>query len=605
METRGIRRSGVLEVDQFSPMGKSLSSSSRSGARPKTSGRSCSFALLLQVFLGLLCVSFFLQWWHWRPIPLVNRHALHATQEANDAYVNLRGGEHVEPATQGEDGLTTTPQKRLTLPPTLAPVANGAFRPPTSDTSPEEIRAWRQRFDPSKHNADQQQVAEMVKWAWKGYEDFAFGYDYLDVVRMKGDGLPGHDMAITLVDSLDTLFLLGMFDEFDHASDWVGKNMKDRIYQARHISLFETTIRNMGGLLSAYYLSGHEQLLTAAADLGEALSPAFTVHDHGIPGKDFDVIHKSDHDSSSIAEVGSLQLEFKYLAYLTGNRKYYMQVERIMDKLFSAVNNRFTSGLLPVHLSMNSGDIVPSKVTLGAFGDSYYEYLLKQWLQSGKTDDKYRKQYVTAVQGISERLVAKSKPNGLTFIGELVGGKLEPKMDHLVCFVPGMLALGYIHGMPEAHLDLAKQLIETCYQMYAQMNTKLAPEIAYFNMKDGINEDLDIHNFDAFNLQRPETVESLMILYRVTKDKKYRDYGRAIMNAFEANCKLPKGGYTTVGNVAKGPAKQFFRDGMESFFIAETLKYLFLLFSDDETLLPLDEIVFNTEAHPFPIMPQA
>lgn len=219
---------------------------------------------------------------------------------------------------------------------------------------------------------------------------------------------------------------------------------------------------------------------------------------------------------------------------------------------------------------------------------------------SGKREEKYKKAYITAVNGIMDLLVSKSKPSGLVFIGELVNGKLEPKMDHLVCFVPGMLALGYMHGMPKEHLTLAEQLIETCYQMYAQMEAKLAPEIAYFHVDDGATEDLDIPQRDAFNLLRPETVESLMVLYRATKNEKYRTYGREIMAAFEKQCKLEKGGYTSIGNVATGPVERLYREEMESFFIAETLKYLFLLFSDD-SVCPLDEIVFNTEAHPFPI----
>jgi hypothetical protein len=225
-----------------------------------------------------------------------------------------------------------------------------------------------------------------------------------------------------------------------------------------------------------------------------------------------------------------------------------------------------------------------------------------QWLLSGKKDDKFKREYMTAVDGISSKLVGKSKPNGLVFIGELVNGKLEPKMDHLVCFVPGMLALGYLHGMPKEHLTLAESLIETCHQMYAQMEAKLAPEIVYFNTKDTTDQDIIVSSRDAFNLLRPETVESLMIMYRVTKDEKYREYGRGIVRAFEDQCRLERGGYTSIGNVHKGPVKKGFRDEMESFFIAETLKYLFLLFSDD-SVLSLNEIVFNTEAHPFPVEP--
>jgi mannosyl-oligosaccharide alpha-1,2-mannosidase len=245
--------------------------------------------------------------------------------------------------------------------------------------------------------------------------------------------------------------------------------------------------------------------------------------------------------------------------------------------------------------------VIDSKITLGAMGDSYYEYLLKQWLLSGKKDTKYKERYLRAVNGIKSKLVAKSHPNGLVFIGELLRfGEFSPKMDHLVCFVPGMLALGYLHGMPEEHLILAEQLVETCFQMYDRMQAKLAPEIVYFNMAEKSDiQDLYVKDRDAFNLLRPETVESLMILYRVTKKTKYRTYGRVIIEAFETNCKLEeKGGYTSISNIYTGPVKKGFRREMESFFIAETLKYLFLLFSDDD-VLPLDEIVFNTEAHPF------
>ncbi|RLN60196.1 hypothetical protein BBJ29_001429 [Phytophthora kernoviae] len=440
----------------------------------------------------------------------------------------------------------------------------------------------------------------MVQWAWKGYASNAYGHDSLNVKTMKGTGLPDHDMALTLVDALDTLYLVGMFEEFDRASEWVANNMEQRIFLSGFISLFETTIRLMGGLLSSYYMSGHVHLLTIANKLGMALSPAFTVYTHGIPDKDYDIVSKRTRASPSLAEIGTLQMEFKYLAQLTEYPRYQEQVDRISDSLAKQVEEKYTNGLLPVQLNQQSGKISTSKITLGANGDSYYEYLLKQWLQSGKKEDKFKTQYMTAVDGIMDKLVGKSKPNGLVFIGELVYGKFEPKMDHLVCFVPGMLTLGYMNGMPEEHLTLAKQLMETCYQMYAQMAAKLAPEIMYFNMKENVEEDLLVSATDAFNLLRPETVESLMVMYRVTKDEKYREYGREIINAFEKNCRLERGGYASIGNVAKGPVHVGFRNEMESFFIAETLKYLFLLFSDD-SMLPLDEIVFNTEAHPFPI----
>jgi len=103
---------------------------------------------------------------------------------------------------------------------------------------------------------------------------------------------------------------------------------------------------------------------------------------------------------------------------------------------------------------------------MGALGDSYYEYLLKQWLLSDKKDGNLRQMYVTAVDGMKEQLLGRASPSGMLFVGESSASQpLIPKMEHLTCFVPGMLALGYLHGMPNEHLAIAKELTETCVQV--------------------------------------------------------------------------------------------------------------------------------------------
>lgn len=61
-----------------------------------------------------------------------------------------------------------------------------------------------------------------------------------------------------------------------------------------------------------------------------------------------------------------------------------------------------------------------------------------------------------------------------------------------MCFLPGTLALGVHHGLPGEHMELAQQLIETCYQMYMQMETGLSPEIVHFNMQSGSTQDVDV-----------------------------------------------------------------------------------------------------------------
>lgn len=143
-------------------------------------------------------------------------------------------------------------------------------------------------------------------------------------------------------------------------------------------------------------------------------------------------------------------------------------------------------GLVPIFINANSGMFRSyATITLGARGDSYYEYLLKQWLQTGKTIDYLKNDYLEGIDGVEKHLVRRTNPNGFVFVGELLGGAkdFKPKMDHLTCYLPGTLALGVHNGMPESHMKLAEQLLATCYQTYAQQPTFLAPEITYFNIQ--------------------------------------------------------------------------------------------------------------------------
>jgi mannosyl-oligosaccharide alpha-1,2-mannosidase len=173
-------------------------------------------------------------------------------------------------------------------------------------------------------------------------------------------------------------------------------------------------------------------------------------------------------------------------------------------------------------------------------------------------------------------------------------------MDHLVCYFGGTLALASANGLSPEMMDIGKQLTETCYQMYQHMPTGLSPEIVYFNtIPDQTKDDLFVKPADTHNLQRPETIESLFYLYRLTGNKTYQDWGWRIFESFEKYTRLPVG-YSSIGNVQSPDSPQY-RNKMESFWLAETLKYFYLLFSDDFELIPLDKFVFNTEAHPLPV----
>ncbi|XP_051749671.1 mannosidase, alpha, class 1B, member 1b isoform X1 [Ctenopharyngodon idella] len=446
-------------------------------------------------------------------------------------------------------------------------------------------------------------VREAFRHAWKGYKDYAWGHDELKPISKSYGEWFG--LGLTLIDALDTMWILGLKEEFAEAREWVAKELS--FDKNVDVNLFESTIRILGGLLSTYHLTRDSMFLDKAKDIGSRLMPAFNTASK-IPYSDVNIGKGTAHpprwtSDSTVAEVTSIQLEFRELSRLTGDPKYKLAVMEVMKQVHKLDGKQ--DGLVPMFINTNNGLFSHQGIyTLGARADSYYEYLLKQWIQGGKTENELLDDYLQAVEGVKKNLVKKSTPLDLTFVGELSHGHFSPKMDHLVCFLPGTLALGAHYGLPADHMELAKQLIETCYQMYAQMETGLSPEIVHFNMHEGSTKDVDVKIADRHNLLRPETVESLFYLYRFTKDKKYQQWGWEILQNFNKYTRVPTGGYTSINNVCD-PAYPSPRDKMESFFLGETLKYFYLLFSEDPNLISLDKYVFNTEAHPLPIWPQA
>ncbi|XP_008574715.1 PREDICTED: endoplasmic reticulum mannosyl-oligosaccharide 1,2-alpha-mannosidase [Galeopterus variegatus] len=466
-------------------------------------------------------------------------------------------------------------------------------------TKPSSLAA-RTRNQTVPPNFRQKGVIDIFLHAWKGYRKFAWGHDELKPVsRSFGEWF---GLGLTLIDALDTMWILGLKKEFEEARNWVSKKL--HFQKDVDVNLFESTIRILGGLLSAYHLSGDSLFLRKAEDFGNRLMPAFNTPSK-IPYSDVNIGTGVAHpprwtSDSSVAEVTSIQLEFRELSRLTGVKKFQEAVEEVTRHIHSLSGKK--DGLVPMFINTHSGLFTHLGVfTLGARADSYYEYLLKQWIQGGKTDTRLLEDYVEAIEGVKTHLLRHSEPSKLTFVGELAHGRFVAKMDHLVCFLPGTLALGVHHGLPADHMELAQELMETCYQMNRQMETGLSPEIVHFNLypKEG-HQDVEVKPADRHNLLRPETVESLFYLYRLTGDHKYQDWGWEILQSFNTFTRVPSGGFSSINNV-RDPHKPKPRDKMESFFLGETLKYLYLLFSDDLNLLSLDTYVFNTEAHPLPI----
>ncbi|KAA0184403.1 hypothetical protein HAZT_HAZT005372 [Hyalella azteca] len=159
----------------------------------------------------------------------------------------------------------------------------------------------------------------------------------------------------------------------------------------------------------------------------------------------------------------------------------------------------------------------------------------------------------------------------MTYLAESKFDRLEHKMDHLACFTAGMFALGSqtIPAAGAEHMNIAKELGHTCHESYARTYTGLGPES--FRFSDGM-EAKALKSSEKYYILRPESLEK--------------------------HCRV-EGGYSGIQNVYLENSHK--DDVQQSFLFAETLKYLYLIFSDD-SLISLDEWVFNTEAHPIPIL---
>lgn len=444
------------------------------------------------------------------------------------------------------------------------------------------------------NNERREKVKGAMLHAWNSYVKYAWGMDELQPQSKNGINSFG-GLGATLVDSLDTLYIMGLKDEFQKARDWVAESLDfDKDYDA---SVFETTIRVVGGLLSAYDLSGDKVFLDKAKDIADRLLPAWDTTS-GIPYNRINLAHGRAHNpgwtngDSILADSGTEQLEFIALSQRTGDPKYQQKAENVITQLQKIYPN---DGLLPIYINPHSGTASYSTITFGAMGDSFYEYLLKVWIQGNKTEHvkHYREMWETSMEGLVS-LTKKTTPSNYYYICEKNGGSLTDKMDELACFAPGMLALGssgYGSEKSEEIMNLAKELARTCYNFYRTTPTKLAGENYFFHG----GQDMSVGT--SWNILRPETVESLMYLWRLTGNKTYQDWGWDIFQAFEKNSRI-ESGYVGLRDVNTGEKDNM----MQSFFLAETLKYLYLLFSPP-SVISFDEWVFNTEAHPLRIVP--
>jgi ER degradation enhancer, mannosidase alpha-like 2 len=404
--------------------------------------------------------------------------------------------------------------------------------------------------------------------SWKAYEQYAWGHDELRPMTKTPRDWYGESLLMTPVDSLDTLIILGLNDEAARARALIVEKLSfDKDISVQN---FEVTIRLLGGLLSAYQLTGDERLLRLADDLGTRLLPAFN-SPTGMPYRFVNLrTGKTSGPKSNPAEIGTLLLEFGTLSKLTHKPVYFDKAKNALVQLYK---RRSKIGLVGEEIDVDTGEWVTTTSHVGGAIDSYYEYLLKCARLFG--DDDCRAMWRTSVRAMNKYLADDTK-NGLWY-GEAdmnTGKRTATRFGALHAFLPAVLALG-------GDLHRAKRLQASCFTMWKLHD--IEPEVLDYKEMKVV--------YPGYPL-RPEIIESAFYLDRFTKDPRYVAMGKTFFDSLLTYTRTDAG-YTTLKSVVtkeKG-------DLMPSYFLTETLKYLYLLFSTDKTFDP-DRVVFNTEAHP-------
>lgn len=317
------------------------------------------------------------------------------------------------------------------------------------------------QYDFSRHNATsvdkatrrqrKAQVKGVLKRCWSAYRLKAWMQD--ELAPVSGDNKTTFGgWAATLVDSLDTLWIMDLKDDFRQAVDAV-VHVDFSQTSMDTINVFETTIRYLGGFLSAYDLSGDARLLEKALELADMIYAAFDTPNR-MPisrWKFHEAAAGEDQvapDRVILSEIGSLSLEFTRISQITKEPKWYDAIHRIMYTFAMQQHESALPGMWPIEVNAREADFSTGYLfSLAAWADSMYEYLPKMYALLGGSaqySQMYRSATDTAMQHCLYRPMIPDTEHDLPV---LMSGavrvregqtSLQPELQHLVCYAGGM-----------------------------------------------------------------------------------------------------------------------------------------------------------------------
>ncbi|KAF2235910.1 glycoside hydrolase family 47 protein [Viridothelium virens] len=486
------------------------------------------------------------------------------------------------------------------------------------------------------------QVKDAFLTAWDGYFTYAFPNDELHPISNTFSNSFG-GWGASAVDAFSTAIVMELPDVIDTILNYIPTINFHQTAGGEEISLFETTIRYLGGILAGHDLltgplsqyasntTAVHALLGKAQELADVLKFAF-VTPTGIPHNGLYVenqtIDTSDNNINGIATIGTLVLEWTHLSDLLGDTQYADLSQKAESYLLnpSPATSQPFPGLIGTNVNITSGQFLDASGGWIGGDDSFYEYLLKMYVYDPTRFSSYRDRWIAAADSTIQYLAShpSSRPD-LTFVAEFDGKSLIYQSEHLACFDGGNFILGGLVLGEQKYTDFGLALVAGCEDTYNSTLTGIGPEVfqwtvgsANASCSDSENsncpgvpadqaefyERAGFYITNSNYILRPEVIESFYYAYRATKDQKYREWA---WNAFvNVNTTTRAGsGYAELNNVNApgGGAKNDFQD---SFLFAEVLKYAYLIQRPDAEFQVNDDgknfFVFNTEAHPFKVV---
>jgi hypothetical protein len=411
-----------------------------------------------------------------------------------------------------------------------------------------------------------ERVRDATRRAWRAYVQDAWGHDELRPVSHTARDWYGEPLLITPVDALDTLVMMRLTDEAGAARALIDERLSfDRDITVKN---FEITIRVLGGLLSGYQLTGDPRLLQLADDLGTRLLPVFA-SPTGMPYMYVNLrTGKTSGATTNPAEIGTLLLELGALSKLTHKPIYYDKAKNAVVQLYA---RRSKLGLVGEEIDVESGQWKSPNSHVGGGIDSYYEYLLKSAILFGDRDCAEMSR--ASLAALDTHLADEARGLWYGQVDMNTGARTASEFGALHAFLPVVLVLA-------GDVARARRLEASCFRMWQLRG--IEPEVLDYRTM--------AITAPGYPL-RPEIIESAWYLRRATGDPQYLAMGAAMFEALVAHARVGDAFtvLTSVETMAKG-------DLMPSYFLAESLKYLYLIFAPDDAV---DRAaVFTTEAHP-------